>query len=244
MQRLPGVRTGSEGHVGLVLYWGSGSNPSRRVQLALALKGIPYEGKLMSFSAGDLRTPEFRALNPRGKVPTITDGAFALSESLAILEWLDAKFPDPPLYGRTPEERGIVWKLCLEEENHFDDAFQKSARLVLSPQVDQKADEIRANLPALHAELELLQSRVAGGTIAKTAELSAADLVWYCAVAFVVRCATRPAAEKFELGILPLADRWPGILAWAKRIEAIPGFDATLPPHWLEGTHPFPKRLF
>jgi glutathione S-transferase len=229
--------------VALVLFWGSGSNPSRRVQLALALKGIPYESKLMSFSAGDLRTPEFRALNPRGKVPTIRDGTYALSESLAILEYLDAKHPEPPLYGRTPEERGVVWRLCLEEENHFDDVFQKSIRLVLSPQVDEKAEEIRTNLPALHGELELLQSRVAGGTIAKTAELSAADIVWYCALGVVVRCATRPAAEKFDLGILPRAEKWPGIAAWAKRIEAIPGFDATLPPHWLEGSHPFPRRL-
>jgi len=227
----------------VTLYWGSGSMPSRRVQLALALKGVPYEGKLLSFSAGETRTPEFKKLNVRGKVPTIVADGFALSESLAILAWLDAKVPEPPLFGRTPEERGLVWKLCLEEENHFDDVFRNSVRPIAYGQADAKADEIRAGLPALHDELRLLEERVAGGTVAGTAELSAADLVWYCSLSFVVRAATRPGAEKFDLGILPFAEHWPHISRWAKRVEAIEGFDKTLPPHWLEGTHPFPKRF-
>jgi glutathione S-transferase len=227
----------------LMLYWGSGSMPSRRVQLALALKGLPYEHKLLSFSAGDARTPEFKKLNPRGKVPTIVADDFVLSESLAILAWLDAKFPEPPLFGRTPEERGLVWRLCLDEENHFDDVFRTSIRPIAYGQADAKADEIRAGLPALHDELRMLQDRVSGGTIAGTSDLSAADLVWYCSLSFVVRAATRPGAEKFDLGVLPFAESWPGIARWAKRVEAIPGFDATLPPHWMEGANPFPKRF-
>jgi glutathione S-transferase len=230
--------------VDVLLYWGSGSMPSRRVQMALALKGVPYEGKLLSFSAGDTRTPEFRALNPRGKVPTIVADGFVLSESLAILAWLDAKVPEPPLFGRTPEERGLVWRLCLDEENHFEDVFASSIRPIAYGQADAKADQIRAGLPALHAELQHLQERVAYGTIAGTEDLSAADLVWYCGLSFVVRAATRPDAAKFDLGLLPFDEHWSGIAAWAKRIEdTVPEFDRTLPPHWMEGSHPFPRRF-
>lgn len=224
------------------LWWGSGSSPSRRVMLALGLKGIPYEGHLVSFSNRDLDKPAFLALNPRGQVPTIRHGDFVLYESLAILAWLDHGFPDPPLFGRTAEERGLVWRLCLEEENHFDDVFRHSVRPFAFGQAEQKADAIRAGLPALHEELRLLEQRVASGFLVGDT-LSAADLVWFCSVGFVVRAVTRPAAAGWDLGILPLGSHYPGILAWARRIEALPGYDTTIPPHWLEGEHPVPRRL-
>ena len=139
------------------LWWGSGSMPSRRVMLALAVKGLPYEGHLVSFAARDTRKPEFLAMNPRGKVPTIRDGDFTLSESLAILAWLDAKQPEPPLFGRNANELGHVWRLCMEHENHFDHAWRNSLRPIAFGQAQEKADEIRAGLPAMHDELRGLE---------------------------------------------------------------------------------------
>jgi glutathione S-transferase len=55
----------------LTLYAGSGSPFVWKVWLALEFKGLEYTLKMLSFSAGDTRTPEFRALNPRGKVPAL-----------------------------------------------------------------------------------------------------------------------------------------------------------------------------
>ena len=224
------------------LWWGSGSMPSRRVMLALAVKGVPYEGHLVSFAARDTRKPEFLAMNPRGKVPTIRDGAFVLSESLAILAWLDAKHPEPPLFGRDAAELGHVWRLCLEHENHFDHAWRNSLRPIAFGQAKEKADEVRAGLPAMHDELRGLERTVEKGWMVG-ASISAADIVWFCALAFVVRAATRPAADDFDLGILPLADHFPGLLPWVRRIEALPDYDRTIPPHWLEGDRPYPRRF-
>ena len=48
---------------------------------------------MLSFDKGDLKTPEFRALNPRGRVPVIVDDGFALFESAAIVEFLEDKQP-------------------------------------------------------------------------------------------------------------------------------------------------------
>ena len=70
----------------LDFYHGHGSPYSWRVWLALEHKGIAYELKVLSFSAGDTRKPEFMALTPRHRVPTLVDGDFVLYESNAIVE--------------------------------------------------------------------------------------------------------------------------------------------------------------
>ncbi len=76
----------------ITLYYGSGSPYAWRVQLALEHKALPYERKVLSFSAGDTRKPEFLALNPRHRVPVIVDGDFVLYESNAIVEYLDEAY--------------------------------------------------------------------------------------------------------------------------------------------------------
>ena len=81
----------------LTFYYASGSPYAWRVWLALEHKQVAYELKTMSFSAGELRTPEFLAINPRHRVPALVDGNFSLYESAAILEYLDEKYPNPPV---------------------------------------------------------------------------------------------------------------------------------------------------
>ena len=104
----------------LEIYWGSGSPFAWRVLLALEIKRIPYASKLIEFSKQQHKAPEFLALNPRGKVPTIRDGDFVLWESLAILAYLDRKVPEPPLFGRTPEDTGRVWRAISEVVSYLE----------------------------------------------------------------------------------------------------------------------------
>ena len=65
-------------------YYGSGSPYAWKVWLALEHKQLEYDLKLLSFDRGETRAPEFRALNPRGKVPTLVDDGLVLWESSAI----------------------------------------------------------------------------------------------------------------------------------------------------------------
>ena len=92
------------------LYWGSGSPFAWRVMLTLEVKGLTYDSKLLEFSKGEHKTPAYLRLNPRGKVPTLKDGEFVVYESIAIMAYLDRKYPDPPLFGKTAEEAGLIWQ--------------------------------------------------------------------------------------------------------------------------------------
>lgn len=87
----------------IILYYGSGSPYAWRVQLALEHKALPYERKVLSFSAGDTRKPDFLALNPRHRVPVLVDADFVLYESNAIVEYLDEAYPatGAPLFPAT-----------------------------------------------------------------------------------------------------------------------------------------------
>ena len=70
----------------LTFYTGSGSVPGWKVHLTLEHKQIPYEIRWLSFQAGDLKKPDYLAVNPRGRTPAITDGDFSLRESGVIAE--------------------------------------------------------------------------------------------------------------------------------------------------------------
>lgn len=89
-----------------------------RVRVALNLKGLAAEDVNVDLDAGDQNRPEYRALNPMGAVPALvlpgTDGTggTVLTQSLAILEWLDETHPAPPLLPTGADARARVRALC------------------------------------------------------------------------------------------------------------------------------------
>ena len=100
-------------------YHGHGSPFSWRVWLALEAKKIPYELKVLSFQNEDTKKPEFKAVNPRGQVPTIVDDGYALWESLAILEYLAEKFPVAKLWPSDPAARAHARAIAAEMHAGF-----------------------------------------------------------------------------------------------------------------------------
>jgi glutathione S-transferase len=90
-------------------YFPIAPNPTK-VRLYVAEKGIDeLEMVRVNLIDGENRTPEFLAKNPEGKLSVLEldDGSY-LTESLAIIEYLEELYPDPPMIGRTPEERARV----------------------------------------------------------------------------------------------------------------------------------------
>ena len=84
-----------EGLVKLYSYWRS--QATFRVRIALNLKGLAHEDVFIHLERGDQYKPEYKALNPQAVVPTLFDGDAKLFQSLAILEYLEEKYPKPPI---------------------------------------------------------------------------------------------------------------------------------------------------
>lgn len=91
------------------------SSATYRVRIALSLKGIEYESVLTDLRAPARahRTPQFLALNPEGLVPVLIDGERTITQSLAIIEYLEETHPQPALLPRAPHERARVRALAL-----------------------------------------------------------------------------------------------------------------------------------
>jgi maleylpyruvate isomerase len=82
------------------------SSASYRVRIALNLKGLSAEHLTHHLRKGEQRAPTYLAINPQGLVPTLEDdGGTILTQSLAIIEWLDDIHPEPPLLPKDPLRR-------------------------------------------------------------------------------------------------------------------------------------------
>ncbi|MGX7952269.1 glutathione S-transferase family protein [Tsuneonella sp. HG249] len=91
-------------------------NP-RRVRIFAAEKGISLPAKEVSIIAREHKAPDYVAKNPRGQTPALElDDGTVIAESVAICRFLEALHPDPPLFGRTPTEIGVVemWNRRVE----------------------------------------------------------------------------------------------------------------------------------
>jgi len=217
------------------VYWGSGSGPSWRVLLTLAVKKASYTSHLLSFAKREHQTDAMLALNPRGKVPVLRDGDVVLYESLAIMTYLDRKLPDPPLFGATAAEAGHVMRVVSEHQAYAIDAISAFSRPLLFNKLETQRDQVLLAVDGARAEVARLENELADRPWLASTRLTAADLYVYPHVATLERALGKPSASTLDHGFTPFRDVFPRLGAWCRRVEALDGFDATYPPHWREG---------
>jgi glutathione S-transferase len=212
----------------ITFYAGSGSPYVWRVWLALEHKALPYEVRMLSFSAGDTRKPEFVALNPRHRVPTIVDGDFVLYESNAIVEYLEDAYPGrgAPLFPGDARSRALVRRLVSEVDNYFDKAIDPIATELFERKPEERdAAAIAKGREAVAKEAAHFTRAMRGPFLA--GEVSAADFALYPLVAFLYRAQQVRMADLDPDGMLT-----PELRAWKARVEALPYYATTYPPHW------------
>jgi maleylacetoacetate isomerase len=92
-------------------YWRSSA--AYRVRIALKLKGVDYESRQVDLREGEQRSPAFLALNPQGLVPLLEIDGQRLTQSVAILNYLDLRYPNVPLIPASAAERALVVGMAM-----------------------------------------------------------------------------------------------------------------------------------
>jgi glutathione S-transferase len=214
----------------IVFYYGSGSPFAWRVWLALEHKKLPYELRVMSFDKGDLKQPAFQALTPRGKVPLIQDGDYVLYESTAIMEYLQDAYPSSgaALFPADPKPRGIGRRLIREADEYLRDSMEELLEQVLFvPQDKRNEAAIAAAKDKFLAELPHWRgAAAAAGNDFLVGAVGAADFTVYPFFALALRTQKRHPSLGVDAAF------GPQLTAWMRRVEALPYFEKTIPPHW------------
>ncbi|WP_206185376.1 maleylacetoacetate isomerase [Sphingosinicella sp. CPCC 101087] len=89
------------------------SSACYRVRIALNLKGVPYQAMTVNLLDNAQTSEAYRARNPQGLVPMLESDGLRLTQSLAIIDWLESTRPDPPLAPADPADRAHVLAMAL-----------------------------------------------------------------------------------------------------------------------------------
>lgn len=201
------------------LHWHPFSIIPRRVRIALAEKSIPHEDVIVDVLSGAHREPAFRQLNPLGLIPVLEDDGLVICESIAILEYLEERFPAPALLPRETGVRATARQFMQWSGDrqliHAWETWMKPAFAVAEPVDGPGRDRAHDDLAA---HLDILERRLSGRTWIVD-QYSFADI---CYAPFVT------VFERVGLGHL-IAAR-PAVRAWVERLEARPAVRDTAPP--------------
>ncbi|HET7544270.1 MAG TPA: glutathione S-transferase family protein [Polyangiaceae bacterium] len=197
------------------LYFNPLSPNVRRVRLTAAVLGIELEEKLLDFSKGEHKNPEYLALNPNGAVPTLVDGDFVLTESRSIMQYLASKKPESGLLPRDEAARADVTRWQFWDSSHFSPqlgtyTFEKLIKGMIGlgePDI-AKLNEALANFRRYGA---VLNQRLEGRQYVVGNGLTLADLTLASSLMY---------AKQTEV---PLAE-FPNVERWFSRISALDGW--------------------
>lgn len=144
------------------------------MRIALAEKQIAWEPIFVNLRADESKRPEYLALNPNGSVPTLVDGETVVYDSTVINEYLEDRFPDPPLLGRDPERRARIrmW------EDDADNNFGRPAEMIFIHQKGWRRfteEELHAFRARIREHLERLEKHLEGKTFL-AGDFSLADI--------------------------------------------------------------------
>jgi len=216
----------------LTLYWGSGSPFSWRVLLALAHKRLPFESQMLHFDKQEHQSPQMLKMNPRGRVPVLKDGDFVVFESVAILYYLDIKYPGIPIFGTSPEEAGVIMRVICEFQSYAEPFVQKIIGAVFANRVAEDVDALTDAMHVVGREARTIEGRLSREDWIVGSQYSALDMVIFPWIQLLRRALDRPAARELGARFLPMETNYPALARWIHRIESLPGYELTYPPHW------------
>lgn len=205
------------------LLWGSGSPYAWRVQIALHEKELPYDSQLIEFSKGGHKTEEALKRNPRGQVPTLTDGDIVVCESIAAIIYLEETYSDKgtPLLPSLdqPKHRALVWQRTMEV-NNLATALTALLKYTMGGQAADE-DTLAKAWGDLEKEVARWETMLATEKTQYIAgpTFTLADVTLVPSVSFLTR------------GNMDMA-KYPCLQNYINIMQARPTVAQTVPPHW------------
>jgi glutathione S-transferase len=185
----------------------------RRARILLAEKGVAHETVAVDLRSGEQLGEAYRQVNPQCTVPALrTDDGPVLTDNAAITAYLEARFPEPPLLGRTPHEKAEIaswnWRIEFEGLAAIAEALRNSAPAMANRALPGPVDY--AQIPELAARglarvqrfLVTLEQRLAGREYIATDRFSVADITAVVAVDFARIVKVKPGEQH------PHLQRW------------------------------------
>ena len=199
----------------ITLYHDVPSSNSDRVKIALAEKNLSWEGIRVRLANREQKSPEFLKLNPYGKIPVLVEDGKVLFESCIINEYLDEKYPNPPLMPEDPYLRGRGRVLVDYALNYAHEPYWALRGEMRKPVAERNSTGIENSRNRLRELLVYLENAL-GEREYFLGELSLADI------------AIAPRFLRAETyGALP-APSLPRLSAWLERLKQRPSVKAIL----------------
>ena len=195
----------------MLLIYGSAKSRTLRVLWMVSELGLPYNQKDWLPRSPETQTPEYRALNANGRVPTIDDDGFILSESMAINFYL-AKKHKSPLFPSDPKNEALALQWSLWETDRLDRQIVNHARHTKDlPEAERKPEVAKAAWEECAQAFDVLEAALGKSEWLAGSSFSLGDLnvaaalfralsvdldKWPKTHAWLNRCWERPAAKK------------------------------------------------
>jgi glutathione S-transferase len=196
------------------LYHAVPSSNSDRVKIALHEKGLAYEGIKLDLAKRDQKKPEHLQRNPYGKVPVVDNGGNVLFESCIINEYLDEKYPAPPLMPKDPYLRGRGRVLIDYGLNYLHEPYWALRNEIFFKKEAERSESLMEEKRRMLRHLLRYLEDALGDRPYFLGEISLTDIdLW-------------PRFARMEYyGVLP-APNLPRLNAWIERMKARPSVKA------------------
>ncbi|MCF4965665.1 glutathione S-transferase family protein [Nostoc sp. CMAA1605] len=197
----------------LKFYYNPISVNARRVWVALLEKQIPFEPCLVNLD-GDQFQASFTTINPLQRVPVIVDEGFRVVESLAILDYLEAKYPHPSLMPSQAQAIATVRMVEMVTLNELQPATMLLTRQLVD--LDTNPQKLESSQKQVATVLQFYENLLGDKTYFAGEDFTLAEVVAGTLI---------PSLEMFGVNF----DTYPRLSAWLQRLEARDSWQKTTP---------------
>lgn len=189
----------------------------RKTRIALLEKGLQWETIPVDLAKGEQKKPEYLPINPVGKVPALIDDGVVVHDSTIINEYLEDKFPNPPLLPKDPAMRARARSFEDYADAYLAPSLFKIMINLRKPEAERDQAKIEEGEREVRDHLAFLDRELKGREFF-AGQMSLGD------ISFI------PPLANYERAGYKIGPEFPNLLAWWERMKARPSFAASLPP--------------